>query len=161
MIVLVVFPVVTAAVIVLLSHIVCFTSKGDSGSVIVPEGVAIAGTAASRHAGGVITVVTVGLSGRHCGGGMAPHLVGDSTEGPLHPPPLLPATRPPGLGPGIQDGHPGGAPLQWLFPTKPAAASLPKAGPDKGAAGVAGDSNAPAAAPLAAAVVPPSLIPLH
>jgi hypothetical protein len=43
-------------------------------------------------------------------GGTAPHLGGNGTGGPLRLPPPPPAARPPGLGLGIRDGHPGSAP---------------------------------------------------
>jgi hypothetical protein len=49
-------------------------------------------------------------------GGMAPHLGGNGAGGPLRPPPLPPATRPPSLGLGIQDSCPGGTPLRWPSP---------------------------------------------
>ncbi len=95
-VVLVVIPVVTVAVIVLLSRIIRFVGNGSGGGVIVPEGVAIAGVAAGRSMGAVITVVTVDPSvQRGRGDGAAPGgrrhqgTIAPTAAATSHPPPWL------------------------------------------------------------------------
>jgi hypothetical protein len=84
-------------IVILLSHIIRFAGNGGSGGVgtLVPKGVAITGVAAGHCADVVITVVTVGPSGRWGkGDGATPGGVmalGDGHFAPLLPP----AARPP------------------------------------------------------------------